>query len=97
MAKLDQLDAFSNVSLKLKINNDSRFNFVDGSGSIQLAGLSQFNQLPVDIFDLKVTSQTDRHVQKLSKIKAKWNIYFGTYDQDKDSKWRRITPLYARE
>ena len=97
LAKLDQLDAFSNVSLKLKLTDDSRFNLVDGSGSIQLAGLSQFNQLPVDLFDLKITSQTDRHVQKLSKIKAKWNIYFGTYDQDKDSKWRRITPLYARE
>ena len=97
LAKLDQLDAFSNVSLKLKINDDSRFNLIDGSGSIQLAGLSQLNQLPSDLFDLKIASQTDMHVQKLSKIKAKWNIYFGTYNPEADSKWLRITPLYARE
>lgn len=97
LAKLDQLDAFSKIKLKLALNDRSRFNRVDGNGSIQLQGLSQFSQLPAELFDFKITSKTDLHAQKLASIKPKWKIYFGTYNQEGDSKWRRINPLYARE
>lgn len=97
LAKLDELDAFSAMHLKLSMNDASRFKLMDGQGSIQLAGLSAFQQFPAELFDFKITSQTDAHVQKLAAIKPKWKIYFGTYDQASDSKWRRINPLYARE
>ena len=97
LAKLDQLDAFSTVSLKLNINDQSRFQLLDGSGTIALDGLSNFTEFPVDLFDFKIYSSTDMHVQKLASIQPVWNIYFGTYDQNTDSKWRRINPLYARE
>ena len=97
LAKLDRLDAFSNVSLKLKLNDDARFNLVDGTGSIQLKGLSQMAQNPANLFDFKISSATDQHVQKLNKIKAGWELYFGKYNQESDSKWRKITPIYARE
>src|SRR5690606_26301879 len=73
----------------------SRFPLLDGTGSIQLAGLSQTTQNPSNIFDLKINSETDEHVKKLNQIKAKWKIYFGTYDEP--NKWCRITPVYARE
>lgn len=94
---LDRLDAFSNVSLKLKLNDDARFNLVDGTGSIQLEGLSQMAQNPANLFDFKISSATDQHVQKLNKIKTGWELYFGKYNPSPDSKWRKITPIYARE
>lgn len=97
LAKLDQLEAFSKVTLPLKLNEDLRFNLVEGVGSIQLKGLDQFKQLPADLFEFRINSKTDQHVQKLARIKPKWQIFFGTYNQDSDSKWRRINPLYARE
>lgn len=95
LAKLDQLTPFSNASFDLKLTDQSRFPLLDGSGSVQLAGLSQTTQNPSNIFDLKISSETDEHVKKLNQIKAKWKIYFGTYDEP--NKWCRITPVYARE
>lgn len=95
LAKLDQLMPFSKANFDLKLTDQSRFPLLDGTGSIQLAGLSQTTQNPSNIFDLKISSETDQHVKKLNQIKAKWKIYFGTYDEPK--KWCRITPVYARE
>ena len=95
LAKLDQLTPFSNASFDLKLTDQSRFPLLDGTGSIQLAGLSQTTQNPSNIFDLKISSETDEHVKKLNQIKAKWKIYFGTYDEP--NKWCRITPVYTRE
>ena len=95
LAKLDQLMPFSKANFDLKLTDQSRFPLLDGTGSIQLAGLSQTTQNPSNIFDLKISSETDEHVKKLNQIKAKWKIYFGTYDEPK--KWCRITPVYARE
>ncbi len=97
LAKIDRLEAFSKTKFKLDINAETRLNLVDGSGSIQLQGLDKFKQIPADLFDFKIDSKTDQHVKKLNSIKAQWKIYFGTYNQDADSKWRRINPLYARE
>lgn len=98
LAKLDHLDAFSNISLKLPIGDNSRFNLVNELGSIRLEGLGEFQQMPVELFDFKIVSETDAHVQKLNKIKAKWKIYFGDYNRNLNvTNWYRITPLYARE
>lgn len=95
LAKLDQLTPFSKANFGLKLTDQSRFPLLDGTGSIQLAGLSQTTQNPSNVFDLKISSETDEHVKKLNQIKAKWKIYFGTYDEP--NKWCRITPVYARE
>ncbi|MFV5502189.1 hypothetical protein [Acinetobacter sp. 226] len=95
LAKLDQLMPFSKANFDLKLTDQSRFPLLDGTGSIQLAGLSQTTQNPSNIFDLKISSETDQHVKKLNQIKAKWKIYFGTYNEP--NKWCRITPVYARE
>ncbi|WP_216938518.1 beta-propeller fold lactonase family protein, partial [Acinetobacter sp. BY484] len=89
LAELDQLTPFSNASFDFKLTDQSRFPLVDGTGSIQLAGLNQTKQNPSSIFDLKMSSETDEHVKKLNQIKAKWKIYFGTYDEP--NKWCRIT------
>lgn len=97
LGKLDQLEAFSRATINIDVKDTSRFSLVDGKGSIQLQGIDQFSQLPADLFDFKITSKTDKHVQKLNSIQPKWQIFFGTYNQDSDSKWRRINPLYARE
>ncbi|OTG68011.1 hypothetical protein B9T25_07285 [Acinetobacter sp. ANC 4470] len=96
VANLDRLTPFSNSAIKLKIDGNTRFNLINGKGSVQLPGLSSFDEIPADLFDeVKITSDTDVHVQKLNTIKAGWKIVFGTYDEP--GKWCRITPAYARE
>ena len=96
VASLDRLTPFSNSAIKLKIDGNTRFNLINGKGSVQLQGLSSFAETPADLFDeVKITSETDVHVQKLNSIKAGWKIVFGTYDEP--GKWCRITPAYARE
>lgn len=99
LAHIDEIQAFSKTRLALKLDDQSRFPLVNGQGSIQLSGLSQTEQIPAGLFDFKFHSDTDLHVQKLNQIKAKWKIFFGTYNQENDpaSSWRRINALYARE
>ncbi|MDM1283267.1 beta-propeller fold lactonase family protein [Acinetobacter towneri] len=79
LAHLDHLDAFSQVKLNLNISENMYFPLVDGSGSIQLGNLAQFQQLPAGLLDLKISSKTDTHVQKLTSLKPKWRIQFGNY------------------
>ncbi|WP_155859853.1 NHL repeat-containing protein [Acinetobacter terrae] len=96
LVELDSLKPFSKTELPVQMNTNTRFNRVDGQGSVQLEGLNQFVEMPADLFeDIRIHSETDTHVQKLNSIKAKWKIYFGTYDEP--GKWCRITPVYARE
>lgn len=95
LATLDTMTPFSTTKFNISLSDQSRFPLADGSGSIQLAGLSKTKLAPSDIFALQVHSETDEHVKKLNTIKAKWRLYFGTYDEP--GKWCRITPLYARE
>lgn len=97
LAHIDEIEAFSKTRFALKLNDQSFFPLVNGRGSIQLSGLSQIEQIPAGLFEFKFHSETDLHVQKLNQIKAKWKIFFGNYNQDYDSKWRRINALYARE
>ena len=97
VAKLDHLDAFSQVKLNLNLNENMNFPLVDGSGSIQLANLSQFQKLPADLLDVKISSKTDTHVQKLTSLKPKWRIQFGNYAPATHGNWGKITPAYARE
>lgn len=98
IATLDQLTPFSTSTLSLKIDGNTRFNLVGKIGSASLDGLSSFNEVPAELFEeVKITSDTDTHVQKLNSIKAKWQLTFGKYDPANDAKWCRITPVYARE
>lgn len=49
LADLDELTPFSTAKFNIKLNDQSRFPLADGSGSIQLAGLSQTTLIPSDI------------------------------------------------
>ena len=97
LAKLDHLDAFSQVKLNLAIQENMHFPLVDGTGSIRLGNLAQFQQIPADLFEIKISSKTDKHVQKLNSLKPKWRIQFGNYAPETHGSWGRITPAYARE
>ncbi len=96
IAHLDQLAPFSQTKLTLEISDQNRYPLVDDKGSIQLAGLNQFKQLPLDLLDIKVASKTDALVQKLATIKPKWGISFGKYSRN-DGQWEKVNPVYARE
>ena len=96
LAELDQLTPFSSSSIPFELNDQTLFNLEDGSGAVRLDGVDRFVELPANLFEeIRIDSATDTHVQKLNQIKAKWKIYFGTYDEP--GKWCRITPVYARE
>lgn len=62
LARLDHLDAFSQVKLKLNINENMHFPLLQGTGSVQLRNLGNFQQLPADLLELKISSATDPHV-----------------------------------
>ena len=79
LARLDHLDAFSQVKLKLNINENMHFPLLQGTGSVQLRNLGNFQQLPADLLELKISSATDPHVQKLMSLKPKWKIHFGNF------------------
>lgn len=98
IATLDRLTPFSTSKLNLTIDKNAGFNLVNKIGSARIEGLSNFSEVPVELFEeVKITSDSDTHVQKLNTIKAQWKLTFGTYNPESDSKWCRITPLYARE
>ena len=98
IATLDRLTPFSTSKLNLTIDKNAGFNLINKIGSARIEGLSNFSEVPVELFEeVKITSDSDTHVQKLNTIKAKWKLTFGTYNPESDSKWCRITPLYARE
>lgn len=97
LAKLDQLAAFSQAKFNFSIADANSFPLVDGTGAVQFSGMSNLNQLPSDLLDIKIISKTDPHVQKLATIKPVWNIAFGKYAETADASWRRINPVYARE
>ncbi|WP_227543054.1 hypothetical protein [Acinetobacter indicus] len=97
LARLDHLDAFSQVKLKLNINENMHFPLLEGTGSVQLRNLGHFQQLPADLLELKISSATDPHVQKLMSLKPKWKIHFGNFAPETHGNWGKITPAYARE
>ncbi|RVT36170.1 hypothetical protein ENC20_05285 [Acinetobacter indicus] len=97
LARLDHLDAFSQVKLKLNINENMHFPLLQGTGSVQLRNLGNFQQLPADLLELKISSATDPHVQKLMSLKPKWKIHFGNFAPETHGNWGKITPAYARE
>jgi hypothetical protein len=104
---LDQLPAFSKLRFNLPIMDEQAFQRVDDKGSVQFKGLNALNKLPADLFDIRINSKTDAHVQKISNFKMKWFLSFGTYDEtkwnpvtnryDPAGSWGRINPVYARE
>lgn len=60
---------------------------VNKIGSARIEGLSNFSEVPIELFEeVKITSDSDTHVQKLNTIKAQWKLTFGTYNPESDSK-----------
>lgn len=97
LARLDHLDAFSQVKLKLNTHENMHFPLLEDSGSVQLRNLGNFQQLPADLLELRISSVTDTHVQKLMSLKPKWKIHFGNFAPETHGKWGKITPAYTRE
>ncbi|WP_257223844.1 hypothetical protein [Acinetobacter sp. YH1901134] len=82
IATLDRLTPFSTSKLNLTIDKNAGFNLVNKIGSARIEGLSNFSEVPVELFEeVKITSDSDTHVQKLNTIKAQWKLTFGTYNR----------------
>lgn len=97
LGTLDSLPAFSKLNLSTIIRDGTPLPRADVAGSVRLTGLNAFTQLPQDVFDIRIDSKTDVHVQKLNNIKPKWFLYFGKYDETPADNWGKINPYYARE
>lgn len=95
LASVDQLQAFSKLRFTISIKDEQTFQRVDDKGSVQFKGLNALSKLPSDLFEIRINSKTDAHVQKISNFKMKWDLSFGTYDAA--GSWGRINPVYARE
>ncbi len=96
LGTVDQLEPFSTFTTDHTFKDGVQYASVDGTQSITIKGLAEATHLPSDLIDIRLTSETDEFVQKLTDWQSKWRLSFGTYSQA-NGNWEKITPVYARE
>jgi hypothetical protein len=96
LGSITQLDAFSSFKLGHTLQDNLYYPTADGLQSVAIKGLTDLSYLPTNIIDIRLTSKTDEFVQKITDLKPKWPLRFGTYSQS-SGHWEKITPAYARE
>ncbi len=96
LGSLVDLDAFSSFKLDYTLEDSYNYPTVSGEQSVVVMGVNDVDYLPRDLIDIRLTSDTDKFVQKLTDFKPKWRLHFGKYSPA-DGAWGKITPPYARE
>ncbi len=96
LGTIDQLEPFSTYKTSHAFKDGVKYASVDGMQSLTIKGLTEATHLPKDLVDIRLTSDTDKFVQKLTDWQSKWRLSFGTYSEA-NGKWAKITPAYARE
>nr|WP_086940037.1 hypothetical protein [Thaumasiovibrio occultus] len=94
LGTIDQLAPLSRFTVQHVLKDGVNYPSIDGEQSIVIQGLAEATHLPKDLIDIRLTSETDTFVQKITDFKPKWRLRFGTYDE---GNWGKITPAYARE
>lgn len=94
LGSITQLDAFSVFNLEHTLKDNLYYPTVDGQQSVAIKGLNDLSYLPANVIDIRLTSKTDAFVQKITGLKPKWRLRFGTFSA---GNWAKITPAYARE
>lgn len=96
LGTIQQLEPFSTYTTTHTFKDGVKYASVDGTQSFTIKGLTEAKYFPHDLVDIRLTSETDSFVQKLTDWKLKWRLSFGTYTKDNGA-WEKITPAYARE
>ncbi|WP_114765766.1 YncE family protein [Vibrio rhodolitus] len=96
LGTIDQLEPFASYTTSHAFKDGVKYASVDGTQSFTIKGLAEATHLPRDLVDIRLTSETDEFVQKLTDWQSKWRLSFGTYSQA-NGHWEKITPAYARE
>jgi hypothetical protein len=96
LGSITQLDAFSSFKLQHTLQDNTYYPTADGQKSVAIKGFDDISYLPKSVIDIRLTSKTDEFVQKITDLKTKWRLRFGTYNPSMGA-WARITPAYARE
>ncbi|WP_322805019.1 hypothetical protein SO574_16815 [Vibrio alfacsensis] len=94
LGTIDQLEPFATYTTSHALKDGVKYASVDGTQSFTIKGLAEATHLPRDLVDIRLTSETDEFVQKITNWKSKWRLRFGTYNS---GNWAKITPAYARE
>lgn len=94
LGSVAQLEPFSSFSLENLLKDNQYYPTINGQQSVAIEGIKDITYLPSDFIDIRVTSKTDKFVQKISNFKTKWRLRFGTFNE---GNWGKITPAYARE
>ncbi|GGI77830.1 hypothetical protein GCM10007978_14380 [Shewanella hanedai] len=94
LGSITQLDAFSSFKLGQTLQDNLYYPTANGLQSVAIKGLTDLSYLPANIIDIRLTSKTDELVKKITDLKPKWRLRFGTFNT---GNWAKITPAYARE
>lgn len=98
LGSLVDLDPFSSFKVDHTLQDNLNYPTVSGEQSVVIMGLNDLNYLPKNLIDIRLTSETDEFVQKITDFKPKWRLHFGTYGAGENpGNWGMITPPYARE
>lgn len=96
LGSIERLPAFNQYTTEQKLVDNYAYPTIDGTQSVSFYGISDVSYLPSDLFDIRLTSETDEFVKKITNLRMKWSLSFGKYSQA-DGNWAKITPVYARE
>ncbi|GEM77240.1 YncE family protein [Vibrio sagamiensis] len=96
LGTLDKLEPFATYTTSHTLKDGVKYASLDGMQSFKIKGLAEATYLPRDLVDIRLTSGTDKFVQKLTDWQSKWRLSFGTYSQA-NGHWEKITSAYARE
>ncbi|EEY38126.1 hypothetical protein [Vibrio mimicus] len=97
LGTITQLEPFSKHELNYTLQDGHYYTSVDQLKSYAISGLENLDYLPSDLIDIRLTSDTDTFVQKITDLKPSWRLRFGNYSPETHGKWGRITGPYARE
>ena len=96
LGSVDQLPAFNQYTIEQKVVDNYAYPTSDGTQSVSFYGIGDVSYLPSDLLDIRLTSETDEFVKKITDFRMKWSLSFGKYSRA-DGHWEKITPVYARE
>ncbi|MGF1686515.1 hypothetical protein L4C36_07435 [Photobacterium japonica] len=97
LGTINELEPFTSFKLDQVLEENRVYPTVNDEQSVTIMGLKGMEYMPANLIDIRLTSDTDTFVQKITDLKPNWRLRFGTYSPETHGNWGRITGPYARE
>ncbi|GAL03907.1 hypothetical protein JCM19237_2058 [Photobacterium aphoticum] len=97
LGSISELEPFTSFKLDQTLEDNVYYPTTNDGQSVTVMGLKDLSYMPSNLIDIRLTSDTDTFVQKITDLKPNWRLRFGTYSPETHGNWGRITGPYARE